>query len=93
MDNLYLAQLWKMGVIGLAAFGWMVLRLLRLAYGTFKCTRDSGVRAFAGGMVATIIGMGALGMSDAAMLSGRFALVFALLFGLMASVARGEEVE
>ena len=93
VDNIYLALLWKMGIVGLAVFGWMVLRLLRLAYGTFKRTRDPGVRAFAGGMVAMIVGMGALGMSDAAMLSGRFALVFALLFGLMATVARGEETE
>jgi len=87
VDNLYLSLLWKMGLVGLAAFAWMALRLLRLAYRTFRSDQEPQIRAFAGGCVATFAAMGVLGLSDASMISGRFALVFGMLFGMAAVVA------
>jgi len=91
VDSLYLALLWKMGLVGLVAFGWMALRLLRLAYRTFKSAQDPQVRAFAGGAVAIFVGMAVLGISDASMVNGRFAVVFGTIFGMVAAVARDVE--
>lgn len=88
IDSLYLTLLWKMGLVGLAAFAWMGYRLLRLAYRTFKQSDDPQVRAFASGALALLMGMGVLGISDASMVNGRFALVFATIFGMIAVVAR-----
>ena len=93
VDSLYLALLWKMGLAGLLSFGWMVVRLLRPAYRMFRETADSQVRAFAGGAVAVIFGMIALGLSDASMINGRFAMIFGILFGMIAVVAGGDEQE
>ena len=93
VDSLYLALLWKMGLAGLLAFGWMVVRLLRTAYRTFRETADPRVRAFSGGAVAVIFGMSAMGLSDASMISGRFAMIFGILFGMIAVVAGGDDRE
>ncbi len=93
VDSLYLALLWKTGLVGLIAFGWMVLRVLRIAYRTYRSTDDPQVRAFMGGTTAMIVGMASLGLSDASMISGRFTMVFGTLFGMIAVVAKSEDRE
>ncbi len=90
VDSLYLTLLLKMGLVGLAAFGWLSLRVLRLAYRTFARCRDNQTRAFAGGAVAVLVAMATLGLSDGSMVNGRFAMVFGVLYGLIAVVGRGE---
>ena len=93
VDSLYLALLWKTGLVGLIAFGWMVLRVLRIAYRTYRSTDDPQVRAFMGGTTAMIVGMASLGLSDASMISGRFTMVFGTLFGMIAVVAKNDAHE
>jgi hypothetical protein len=88
VDNLYLALTWKMGLVGLAAFIWLGVRIARLAIQTFRAAPDPETRAFAGGAVATLAGMTAFGLSDAAMVSGRLALVFGILYGMIAVAHR-----
>jgi len=88
VDSLYLALLWKCGVVGLSAFCWLAIAALRLAWRTFCGATMPEVRAFAGFGVALWWGMAVLGISDAALVSGRFALVFAVLMGMLAVVAR-----
>ncbi len=88
VDSLYLALWWKMGIAGLVAFAWMALRTSRLALYVRKHTGAPGVRAFAGGMIAVAVGMVVLGATDASMVNSRFAVVFGVLFGLVAVVHR-----
>ena len=88
VDSLYLTLLLKMGIVGLLVFAWLYLRVLRLAYQTFKRSSAPTDRAFAGGAVAVLVAMGTLGLTDGAMVNGRFALVYAAFFGLVVVKAR-----
>lgn len=88
LDSLYLTLLLKMGLLGLLAFGWMGLRLWRLARRAFRERPEPDHRAFLGGVLSTLVAMALLGLSDGAMVNGRFALVFGVLFGLVALLAR-----
>ena len=91
LDSLYLTLWFKMGLIGLAGFAWMGLRALRLSYRTFRYAQEPRIRAFAGGAVAILVAMAVLGISNGSMVNGRFALVFGVLFGLIAVVAPAAE--
>ena len=73
-----------MGVVGLVAFIWLCLRLLGMAYHTFVQRPEPQVKAFAASAFAFLCGFGVLGLSDASMVNGRFALVYAVLFGMIA---------
>ena len=86
LDSLYLSLLVKSGLIGTLAFLWLLWSVLRLARQTFKNAEEPHVRAFAAAATAVIIAMAALGVSDGSMVNGRFALVYATLFGLIAVV-------
>ncbi len=88
VDNLYLALAWKMGLVGLASFLWLGWRLARLAVQVFRHSTQAEARAFAGGVVASLAAMAVLGLSDAAMVSGRLAAVFGLLYGMLAVTHR-----
>ncbi len=88
VDNLYLTLLLKMGIAGLVAFGWLGLKVLRLAFAVFRSSEDPQVRAFAAGAVSMLVAMAVLGVSDAAMVNGRFSLVFAMIFGFVAVLGR-----
>ena len=88
VDSLYLTLLLKMGIAGLLAFGWLYLKVLRLAFAVFRSSGDAQARAFAAGAVSVLLAMAVLGASDAAMVNGRFALVFAMIFGFVAVVGR-----
>jgi hypothetical protein len=90
IDSLYLALWWKMGLFGLCAFVWLYLRVLHTAWASFKTTRDQQVQVFSAGAVAVLMGMGVLGLSDASVVTSRFALVFASFFGMVVVVARGD---
>lgn len=83
VDSLYLALWWKMGLAGLVAFVWVYWRVFQRAWRAFKISQDSQVQVFAAGAVAVMAGMGVLGLSDASMVSSRFALVFASFFAMV----------
>ena len=91
VDNLYLALLWKMGLVGLAAFAWMCLAAMAAARRIFRRTRDAQVRAVAGGCLAALAGMASLGLTDSSMVWSRFALVFGMLFGVIAALEGGPD--
>jgi len=88
LDSLYLSLLFKMGLLGLAAFGWMAWRVWSLARQAFAHSADQAGRAFMGGMIATLVGMGVMGLSDGALVNGRFTLIFGIFFGLVALAGR-----
>lgn len=92
VDSLYLTLWLKMGVLGLVAFGWLCARVLRSAWQTYRrSATEPDVRAFTSWAMAVIVGNLVLGVSDASMINGRFAVVFAILFGLVAVVAPRSE--
>ena len=88
VDSLYLTLLLKMGVLGTAAFFWLYGRVMLLSWRTFYRCNDPHVRSFCAAVFALLMGMLALGLGNASMINGRFALVYAVLFGMVAVVAR-----
>lgn len=98
IDSLYLTLLFKMGLVGLVAFGWFFWRGLRLAYRSFKESFAAGQapedasaeQALSSGLFSVLCAQALMGLSDGAMLNGRFALVYGVLFGLVAVLARRE---
>lgn len=96
IDSLYLTLLFKMGLVGLAAFGYFFWRGLHLAYRSFKesAALDNTAaaapteQALSSGLFAVLCAQAIMGLSDGAMLNGRFALVYGVLFGLVAVLAR-----
>jgi hypothetical protein len=93
VDNLYLALWWKMGLAGLLAFTWFYWRVFQRAWRAFKNTRDSQVQVFSAGAVAVMSGMAVLGLSDASMVSGRFALVFAVFFAMVVVATDADDAQ
>lgn len=83
LDSLYLTLWLKMGLAGLLLFPWLVFRVMQAGIRVFHRSRDPSERAFAAAAVATLAGMLLLGISDGSMVNGRFAAVFAVLFGLV----------
>jgi O-antigen ligase len=83
VDSLYLTLWLKMGLAGLLVFPWLCYHIGRRALRLCLSDTDPGSRAFAAGAVATLVAMGLLGISDGSMMNGRFAALFAILFGLV----------
>ena len=92
VDSLYLTLLLKSGLIGALAFLWLLRRVVSIAYENFKHAADAKVRTFASAAAAVVIAMAALGVSDGSMVNGRFALVYAILFGLIAVIGNRRAV-
>ena len=88
IDSLYLTILVKMGVLGILSFFWMYARIMRLAWYAFHQSDNPQVRSFCAASFALLMGMLALGIGNASMINGRFALVYAMLFGMVAVIAR-----
>lgn len=63
-------------------------RIMKLAWYAFDRTEDPQVRSFCASSFALLMGMLALGIGNASMINGRFALVYAILFGMVAVIAR-----
>ena len=92
LDSLYLTLWLKMGLPGLLAFGWLCAWGLRSSWQTFRrSAAEPDVRAFTSWAMAVIVGNLALGVSDASMINGRFVVVFAILFGMVAVAAPRSE--
>ena len=87
LDSLYLSLWLKMGLPGLFLFMWLCLHIMRRARTAFDDSDDSQIRAFTAGTVAVLLAMLTLGISDGSMVNGRFAVVFGILFGLVAVTA------
>jgi len=77
-----------MGLAGLLVFAWFYQRGLRLAYRIFKRAQLGADRAFGGGVLAVLVAMAILGMTDGSLVNGRFTLVFAVLLGFVSIKAR-----
>ena len=64
VDNVYLTILLRMGVVGLAAFLWIYLRGLRLAYRLFQHSDQGDTRFFAASFFAVYSALLVYGMAD-----------------------------
>lgn len=83
LDNLYLTLWLKLGLAGLILFSALCLCVGRAGMRVFYRSSDPSERAFAAAVVAILAGMALLGISDGLMVNGRFAALFAVLFGLV----------
>jgi O-antigen ligase len=83
LDNLYLTLWLKLGLAGLILFSALCLCVGRAGMRVFYRSSDPSERAFAAAVVAILAGMALLGISDGSMVNGRFAALFAVLFGLV----------
>ena len=93
LDSLYLTLWMKMGIAGLLIFTLLLLLVTRRALQTFRVSADGRTRAFAGGVTASLVAMAMLGVSDASMVGGRFASIFAVIFGLVMVISADVEEE
>jgi len=87
VDSLYLTLWLKMGLVGLLAFLALCAQVLWQAHAAFRRAAEPSTRAFAAAGIAVLLAMLVLGLSDGSMVNGRFAMVFAVLFGLLARLA------
>ena len=88
VDSLYLTILLKMGFLGLIVFLWMYARTLLVAWRTYNSTNDASTRSFCSAAFSTLIGLLVLGIGNASLINGRFALVYAVIFGCVAVISR-----
>jgi len=87
MDSLYIALWLKMGLPGLLAFWWLSAHVVRTAWKSFRQSADPRVRAFMSGAIAAMVANLVLGVTDGSMATGRFTVVFGILFGMVEVVA------
>lgn len=83
LDSLYLTLWLKLGLAGLILFPMLCVCVGRAGMRVFYHSSDPSERAFAAAVVAILAGMALLGISDGSMVNGRFAALFAVLFGLV----------
>lgn len=91
VDSLYLTLWLKMGLAGLLVFVALCVQVLSHTHAAFHRSPDPSTRAFAAAGTAIVLSMLVLGLSDGSMINGRFSMVFAVLFGLLARVASSVE--
>ena len=72
-----------MGIVGLIVFVLLCVRLLLDALRQFNVATDPDTRFFSAGTFSVLVAMMVLGIADGSMINGRFAIVFAILFGAM----------
>lgn len=84
VDNVYLTVLLRMGVVGLAAFLWIYLRGLKLAYRLFQESTDPGVRFFTAGFFAVYAAMLVYGVADSTLITTRLIFIHAASLGILA---------
>ena len=89
LDSLYLTLWMKMGLPGLIAFVYLCWRIMSLSWYILTHATDPRLKAFAASSVSILAAFLVLGLSDGTMVSGRFTLLFGMLFGSVAVVARG----
>ena len=89
-DNLYLTLMLRMGIVGMAAFLWIFIWGLWIAYGLFRRTKDLRVQQFCATFVAIYAAMLVYGLADATMLSNRLTFLHATFLGILARLG-GEE--
>ena len=92
VDSLYLSILLKMGFLGLIVFLWMYGCTLLTAWRTFKSADDPRIRSFCSAAFSTLVGLSVLGIGNASLINGRFALVYAFIFGCVAVISRQAKV-
>ncbi len=94
VDNVYLTILMRMGVVGLAAFVWMFLKGLLVAYRLFRDSTSPEVKQFCATFVAVYGAMLVYGLADVTMAGNRLIFWHAASLGLLARLdARERNVE
>lgn len=88
VDNVYLTLLLRMGVIGLAAFLWIYIRGLKIAYRLFQASEAIDTRLFAAAFFTVYTAMLVYGMADPTMMTTRLILIHAASLGILATLAR-----
>ena len=91
LDSLYLTLWMKMGLPGLIAFVFLCTKIVSLSSYTLKHSEDPRLKAFGASSICVLAAFLVLGLSDGTMVNGRFALLFGMLFGCVAVVARAIE--
>ncbi len=91
LDSLYLTLWMKMGLPGLIAFIYLCTRIVSLSSYTLKHSEDPRLKAFGASSISILAAFLVLGLSDGTMVNGRFTLLFGMLFGCVAVVARAIE--
>jgi hypothetical protein len=76
-----------MGLPGLLAIWWLSAHVVRTAWKSFRQSADPRVRAFMSGAIAAMVANLVLGVTDGSMATGRFTVVFGILFGMVEVVA------
>lgn len=91
LDSLYLTLWMKMGLPGLITFVFLCTKIVSLSSYTLKHSEDPRLKAFGASSICVLAAFLVLGLSDGTMVNGRFALLFGMLFGCVAVVARAIE--
>jgi O-antigen ligase len=91
LDSLYLTLWMKMGLPGLIAFVYLCGKLVSLSSYILKYSEDPRLKAFGASSITILAAFLVLGLSDGTMVNGRFTLLFGMLFGCVAVVARAVE--
>jgi hypothetical protein len=86
IDNSYLMLLWKLGIVGTIPFLLLPLKSLIEAIRLFRKARDPRIRIFAGAMISFIIPFLVYAFASPLLVKYLLNLVWATLFGLIASV-------
>ena len=93
VDNVYLTILLRMGIVGLAAFLWIYLRGLRLAYRLFQQSDDADTRFFAASFFAVYSAMLVYGVADSTMMTTRLIFIHAASLGVLAQLSSESELD
>jgi len=91
VDNVYLTILLRMGIVGLAAFLWMYLKGLWLAYRLFQQSDRQDTRFFAASFFSVYAAMLVYGMADSTMMTTRMIFIHAASLGILAQQTAPDE--
>lgn len=93
-DNDYLRMAGEVGLMGIAAFGLVIIRVFREMWKIFPMGEKIGLqRAFVAGVIGSMVGIGLNMVFIDVMEASKFALVFWLIIGMAVSTARLVEYE
>jgi len=84
VDNVYLTVLMRMGVVGFAAFVWVFLKGLHIAFRLFRDTESQEVKQFCATFVAVYGAMLVYGLADVTLMGNRLIFWHAAALGILA---------
>ena len=90
VDNVYLTILMRMGLVGLAAFLWVFLLALWMAYRLFQRSEDADTRLFCAAFIAVYSGLLVYSLADPTMFGNRLIFFHATFLGILGRLYAGE---